>query len=213
MTNIIAIMGKKNSGKSEASRHLELTHGFKRISFADPIKCMLLSLGLSSEELWGGRKEDPSELLGGQTPRQAMQILGTEWGRNLIHKDIWTSAWKIQVSKYSKAVVVDDLRFLNEAQAVKELGGRIILIERAEIVSKDMHSSEVEFEKIPHDIKVLNNSSISNLRLEITKLLRIQQDDIVKRHKEILDLPARDWEPKQKRAVACAGISKLNYKE
>ena len=80
MTNIIGIMGKKHCGKSEASKYLELSHGFKRISFADPMKCMLLSLGLSSEELWGNRKEIPSELLGGQTPRYAMRTLGVEWG-------------------------------------------------------------------------------------------------------------------------------------
>ncbi len=210
MTNIIGIMGKKHCGKSEASKYLELSHGFKRISFADPMKCMLLSLGLSSEELWGNRKEVPSELLGGQTPRHAMQTLGTEWGRNLIHKDIWILAWKLQVGKYSTPVVIDDLRFLNEAKAIKELGGRVILVERAETTTKDMHTSEVELERIPYDVKILNNSSIDNLHLEMSKLLIVQQEDSPEEKREkSLNLPAKDWEPKYQREKAHEGISKL----
>jgi len=199
MTNLIAITGKKGCGKSTASKHLELSHGFKRISFADPLKCMLLSLGLSSEELWGEAKEVPSELLGGQTPRHAMQTLGTEWGRNLVHKDIWILAWKIQVAKCSTPVVVDDLRFLNEAKIVKELGGKIILIERAETTTRGMHISEVELEKIPYDMKI------------VSKLLRTQEGDLVEKYKEILDLPAKEWKPKYQKDKAHNRLSKLSY--
>jgi len=222
MTNIIAIMGKKGCGKSTASKHLELSHGFKRISFADPLKCMLLSLGLSSEELWGSKKEVPSELLGGKTPRHAMQTLGTEWGRNLIYKDFWVSAWKLQVGKCSTPIVVDDLRYLNEVKSIKDLGGRIILIERAETTVKDMHISELELEKIPYDVKILNNGSIDNLHLEMSKLLRdIHEKSFLAADKEVqgwseaekrekaLYLPAKDWEPKHRREKIHEGISKL----
>ena len=86
---------------------------------------MLLSFGLIREQLWGDEKETPLDFLGGKTPRQAMQTLGTEWGRNLIYDGIWLHAWERAFNKCSTPVVVDDLRFINEAEMIKRLGGKI----------------------------------------------------------------------------------------
>lgn len=216
---LLGITGKKNCGKSTAARYLEIHHNFIRISFADPLKCMLAALGLSDEELWGDQKEIPSNLLNGQTPRHAVQTLGTEWGRNLIHKDIWISAWKLLVSKCPAPVVTDDLRYLNEAEAIKQLGGRILLLERSGIESTDTHSSEIEMEKISYDNKIVNGGSVTDLVLEVGEFLeelkrakqrekqeeRVESDGAKESYARNLTLPARDWKPTFERDVAHKG--------
>jgi hypothetical protein len=47
-------------------------------------------------QLYGDEKETPLPEFGGKTPRQMMQTLGTEWGRNLIDAEIWITLWKRQ---------------------------------------------------------------------------------------------------------------------
>ena len=97
--------------------HLVAKHGFVRVRFADPLKAMMRQLGPGEREIDGDLKEVPSAILGGQTPRYAMQHLGTEWGRNLIHPDLWVMAWK-ERAKQCERVVADDCRFPNEVQNI-----------------------------------------------------------------------------------------------
>lgn len=57
-----------------------------------------------------------------------MQTLGTEWGRDILGSDFWIRLWRArveQVASEGKRVVVDDLRFPNEAKAIRQLGGDI----------------------------------------------------------------------------------------
>lgn len=128
---IIGFMGKKECGKSYAAKYLEHTHNYDRIAFADPIKNMLSVLGLDHEALWGKTKEHPSPLLCGRTARHAMQTLGTEWGRNLIHPDLWVRSWLTLVEpvREDTCVVVEDVRFKNEVDMIKRLKGVVILID------------------------------------------------------------------------------------
>lgn len=129
---IVAFTGLAGSGKSTAAAHLVHCHGFQRVRFAGPLKAMLAALGLTPEQIDGSEKETPCDLLGGKTPRYAMQTIGTEWGRYLIASDLWIRAWKAAVAKVPAGVpvVVDDCRFPNEAEAVRAAGGVIIRIDR-----------------------------------------------------------------------------------
>ena len=86
--SVIAITGQAGSGKTTIAKHLELEYNYVRVRFAEVLKDMLLALGLTEEEINGDLKEKPCSLLLGKTPRHAMQTLGIEWGRNLIHPDI-----------------------------------------------------------------------------------------------------------------------------
>jgi len=56
-----------------------------------------------------------------------MQTIGTEWGRNMIHPDIWVRAWEQSLPEDAD-VVVDDVRFPNEVAAIRRLGGDVIRI-------------------------------------------------------------------------------------
>jgi hypothetical protein len=69
--------------------------------------------------------------------------LGTEWGRDLIHPDIWVIAARAQIERYGDAdIVFDDVRFENEASMIRELGGLIIHVDRLGNDDNDRHRSE-----------------------------------------------------------------------
>ena len=170
-TRVIAFFGYKGCGKSEAAKQLIESFGFTRHSFASPLKRMLQTLGLSEAQLWGSEKETPSALLGGKTPRWAMQSLGSEWGRTCIDANIWMRAW--QKSLPPGAVVVDDLRFPNEAVSVKLVGGYIVKIERPGLQVDTSHESEKYVEgpeALPWDEVIGNVGTLDEFKTRIILL-------------------------------------------
>jgi hypothetical protein len=60
---LIAFTGLAGSGKSTAAEHLVQAHQFTRLRFAGPIKAMCRALGLTEEQVDGGQKEVPCDLL------------------------------------------------------------------------------------------------------------------------------------------------------
>lgn len=159
---LIAFCGPAGSGKSTAAMHLVRRHGFTRVRFAGPLKAMMAALGLTEIEIEGARKESPCDLLGGRTPRYAMQTIGTEWGRDLIHPDLWVKAWRAAVDRLPEnaRVVVDDCRYQNEAAAVLAMEGVLVRIERPSAAPiAGVHSSENN--ELPASIYVQNDDVIS----------------------------------------------------
>lgn len=166
---LIALVGPKRSGKSEIAKILEWS-GFACIKFSQPLKDMLLALpGITLDHIEGHLKDVPCDVLMGQTPRHAMQTLGTEWGRDKIDTDIWLNLWKERI-KGLHLVVVDDCRFLNEAFLVKSLGGEIWSVKR-EHCSYEGHSSETQMSKIESSMTFSNNGSLDDLRVNVTAML------------------------------------------
>lgn len=145
--NIIGITGLIGSGKSFAADHFVAKHGFCRKKMASPLKNMLRAVGLTDEHIEGHLKEKPCDLLCGATPRHAMQTLGTEWGRKMIGEDLWVRLWRASIESLDR-VVVDDVRFANEAQAVRDAGGVVIRVTTiADLAGGGGHESErQEFE-------------------------------------------------------------------
>lgn len=73
------------------------------------------------------------------TPRLLLQLLGTEAGRNIIHPNIWVNAlftdFKQLVSPgYTNNWIITDVRFPNEAKAIKDRGGIMIRINRPQFM-------------------------------------------------------------------------------
>ena len=185
---LIAFTGKKLSGKTSAANYLITRHGFTRISFADPLKCMLLELGVSRESLWGDRKEVPLEILGGKSARHAMQTLGTEWGKQMISDNIWTNAWERKVLACSTPVVVDDVRFINESHLVHQLKGTVLLIERPDFEFEDAHLSETELSRLPCNGKLLNDGSLKEFEANLSEWLeKLEQQNLGRAHSGITE--------------------------
>lgn len=159
---IIGLTGHKGAGKTLAADVInrELPEYYKA-AFADPLReaCSLI-FGLSVAEMHDrDLKETPLERYPFESPRQIMQKLGTDAIR--AHwKDAWVESLKHRIKAFPD-VVISDARFGNEIDMIRELGGKIIRIERPSLATepRDLHPSETVQDSIPADKTVLNDGS------------------------------------------------------
>lgn len=95
------------------------------------------------------------------TPRHWMQVLGTEWGRQTIHDQLWVNATMNAIAaEPDRRFCISDARFVNEANAVHAASGKLIRIRRpARDTTGDTHASEVELEQIAADFEIVNDSN------------------------------------------------------
>lgn len=173
--SIIALCGPATCGKSTLAELLIEHHGYIRLSFAAPIKEMLRAVlrcqgappYTINQMLFGSLKEEPSVYLSNQTPRRAMQTLGTEW-RDLMDKNFWTNIW-LRSTEFVSKIIVDDMRFLHESDAIRNVDGKIILIERPG-VGPGTHPSEQDYLQIEPDFKIINDQEPMNMLLQLYAL-------------------------------------------
>lgn len=138
---VIGLTGAAGVGKSAFARELVANYGFKRMALADPLKLMLRGLLTSwgyneaACNYWidGDGKERPCPALSYKTPRHAMQQLGTEYGRQGIGGEVWVNHLLKRIETSDEArIVVDDIRFDNEADAIVQyLDGYVFRVEAA----------------------------------------------------------------------------------
>ncbi len=154
---LVAFCGPAGAGKSTAAQALQ-DCGWGHEKFAGPLKSMLrafyVNTGLSTADvdrrIEGDLKEVPDALLAGRTPRHAMQTLGTEWGRDCIGLNFWAAVAGARIANllnHGLDIVVDDCRFANEADVIRALGGKIVLItgRQADIATAGHASEKREF--------------------------------------------------------------------
>lgn len=162
---VIGLVGRMGSGKSTVANYLTEQYGFKLVKFADPLKDMLRAVGIGEEEIEGHLKNEPCDLLMGKTPRFAMQTLGTQWGRESIHPQLWVRLWLERAGRHNM-VVCDDCRFPNEATTIRENGGKLIRIipDYEGFVDRGVqHESEAHAMEMDVDLELLNDGSITQL--------------------------------------------------
>ncbi len=175
--SVIALTGRAGCGKTTVAKHLVIEHGYVRVRFAGVLKDMLRVLGLTEDEIEGGLKEAPCSALLGITPRHAMQTLGTEWGRDMIHPDLWAHIWKLRVAAQltlGHKVVCDDCRFANETKFISTFQGAEIWSVRREAQNKtgsDEHISETEIASLHYDRTLYNYTTIEDLHKSIDSIL------------------------------------------
>jgi len=190
MTNpkIIGFIGKAGSGKDTcyellrdvgAERDVVVT----RVSNAQLLKdvChMVFGTALqTSRTIFFGTQRDkntvPKSLEEGEwTGRKIMQHVGAAFRE--IRADIWAQAM-IKEAKGSVAdiVVITDIRYKNEAKAVKDAGGTIIrLMRKWDDESNEGfqgHASEMEMHEIMPDMILNNDVPIEQVRDKLEVLL------------------------------------------
>lgn len=173
---LIGLTGRKFAGKTTVAK--TLTPEFVQVSFAEPIRQMLYAIGVTEVEMADKETVIPRF---GKSPRYMMQTLGTEWGRDLINPDIWINLAKAKIEELNTKfpllnVVVDDIRFDDEAEMIRSLGGAIWeVICTSSVPLGDAHRSE---------------SGISP-RLISVGLRHDFEPALVPRLRSILQLPAR----------------------
>ena len=175
MRLLIGLSGQSGAGKSLVSEHLKRAFDFDRRAFASPLKAMLEQAGVSYENLWGDRKEQPLELFGGKSTREAMQLLGTEWGRKNFGDDFWVNIFKRDYERFPQPrIVVDDLRFDNEAEAIAAMGGIVIEVRRPTLDITGMkyrHSSEAGLKHQNIDYVLWNTATPGDLRDAVDEVM------------------------------------------
>lgn len=159
------------SGKSTIANYLVDKYGYTKVPFASILKEMarpiFTSLGYTFQDIYGFETTQKEVMLPviGTTPRRIYQTLGTEWGRNMINADLWIKLWEAR-AKQHELVVVDDMRFPNEMEKVKEMGGICLKIVRNGVDGFSMeHSSEGGLNSERFDCEILNqpNTSLQDL--------------------------------------------------
>lgn len=185
---IIAFSGYAGAGKDTAAQVLVEEYGFTKMSFAQPLKQALWALNplievnkyedeielehiylqdlvqnVDNDEEWRYAKEFPEV-------RRLLQRLGTEVGRDLFGLDVWVDQLFDHVEVGQK-IVITDMRFFNEWQAVTDLSGVTVRIE-SEKADKPVnsHSSETELEGVAHNVTITNNGTIEEFQ-ETVRLL------------------------------------------
>lgn len=172
------------SGKSAVASILCEDHNYFVIPFASTLKEMLrvllLDLGVShqeSERLLFADKEEPLAVLGGKTCRYALQTIGTEWGRETIWSELWVQAWKQQVlqsrSVGQHLIVADDMRFPNEFDTIRSLGGINVRVRRPGATEKAgaamNHASQGALDNYIFDYEIYNIGDLAALKKAVDK--------------------------------------------
>lgn len=198
---IIGLVGFIGSGKGTVGDILE-QKGFVKDSFAKPLKdaCSVI-FGWPREMLEGDTevsrkwREEPdvywSEKFGKSfSPRLALQLMGTEAGRNVFHTDIWVISLLNRAR--GKNVVVTDVRFQNEIKYIQDNGGIIIRVkrgdepewynglltmnttdERQQLMSKfGIHPSEWDWVGSDFNHIIENDGTINDLGNKVNELLQ-----------------------------------------
>lgn len=159
---LIGLTGYKQSGKGVVADHLVRQYGFRRFEWAMRLKLALQAMGVHDDFLFGHRKHEIVPGFG-HTARYLMQTLGTEWGRDLVKKNLWVDlSCQFDIDpalQEGRFVVMEGTRFPNEVQAIVDRGGWIIQINRPGCVP-DGHRSEI----LPEcDIQIENNGTVEEL--------------------------------------------------
>lgn len=133
---ILAISGKRESGKSTLAKALE-KYGFKRVSLANPLKEMCKKdYNLNDDQVYGCLKESPTQFRRTDstffTPRDILIREGCL--KRSIDPIFWCRKLLLTITSLKeqgvKDFVIDDIRFLNEINFFKPLGTELIRIER-----------------------------------------------------------------------------------
>lgn len=202
---IIGISGLIGSGKDTIADYLVNHHGFRRESWAGTLKDAIAAIFGWDRILLEGRtkqsrewRERPDEWWSNRlgqvvTPRNVLQLWGTDVCRQTYHDDIWIASLENKLRNTTDSVVISDCRFANELQSIKNLGGITIRVKRGQdpewihdyLISKfaenmndwiqkypSIHASEYSSVDLNFDYMIDNNGTIDELHSKINDLVK-----------------------------------------
>lgn len=200
---IIGLIGFAGSGKGTVADILVAKKGYTKLAFADAVKDataaifgwprFLLEGDTEESREWREQKDEWwSEKTGKYiTPRNMLQLMGTEIGRDMLHPDIWIHALERRMELYPN-VVIADVRFPNEMRFIQEKGGFIVHVKRGDdpewyntalqanlegntdlMYDYSVHYSEWAWIGHPVDYQLDNVGAISMLDGDIDHMIKI----------------------------------------
>ena len=216
---IVGLVGFIGSGKGTVADLLVNRHDFFKESYANSVKDACAAIfGWNRPMLEGDTpesrawREQPdkwwSEKLGREfSPRLALQLMGTEAGRDVFHPDLWvhTVMRRCEQAPWNNYVIAD-VRFPNEIDAIVKSGGKVVRVRRGEDPEwyslarecnynnqqeimrnayPEVHYSEWAWIGAHYDIVLDNNCSLDELTVRVDKLVdslynnRVEANEVV----------------------------------
>lgn len=166
---IYGMTGAKFSGKDTVGNAIIAARNkagrrTERVLFAGALKDACCAMfGWTREQLEDYDFKETPEPITGKTPRMILQLMGTDFGRDMLHPEIWLRLLAAEVERMTVngiTPVITDVRFENEADFVRKLGGTLIHVVNPETVSRtDGHASENGVEIKDGDILFTNDKT------------------------------------------------------
>jgi len=176
---IIAIIGKRRSGKDTVAKYIEEEYGFTHLKISFKLKqlCKLL-FDFSDGQLESDSKEIIDDRWG-ISPRSAMQFIKTDIFQYKIQDLMPSIERKFWIHSFEndylindhKNIVISDLRFLHEFDILKNYNLKVIYIQNDNSKHVINHISDTEFLDIPYNYKVINNDTITSLYYQIDQIM------------------------------------------
>lgn len=188
---IIGLTGEAGSGKDTIADYLVSHHDFRKISFAEPLRRGLQAMfGIPMHMLQDRAiKHLPLNILGGKSVREAMNTLGTEWGRLSVADDIWLTTAGLKMDQLRaqsslghttvKGIVISDVRFNNESIWLNEQGGELWHVKRPGnpyALPPDSHASQKGLPIRLGDQVITNDGDIEFLHKRVLGILEADKD-------------------------------------
>lgn len=176
---IIGLIGHARSGKDTVADYMVRWYGFRKIAVADPLKrgCQEM-FGWTDAQVYGSEKDlvDPAWNV---TPREMLQFVGTELFRQALayrFPSIGPELWIHRMQSRIRATpgcdwVVTDVRFENEARALREMNGVIVRVVRQPTISASAHVSEQEHQRIPADYTIYNDRDLEYMVAQVHTMM------------------------------------------
>jgi hypothetical protein len=172
---IIGFSGYARSGKDTAAKLLCLNYEFNRISFADPMRDAMYKLNplvLDKIRLADLVDEHGWEIAKTYTEvRRLLQVFGTEVGREMFGGNFWIDQAFKQIDPAAR-IVIADVRFPNEADAIKARGGKVIRVNRKDTTAVNRHVSEHALDNYMFDHVIFNDGTLDDLADNVFMLMR-----------------------------------------
>jgi hypothetical protein len=104
--------------------------------------------------------------------RRLLQTLGTEVGREMFGENVWIDMTMDEIASWLMAgdsVAVTGIRFRNELDCIRAAGGTLVWVDRPGVEPVNTHVSDNSIGPEDCDVRILNDSTVENLHVEVIK--------------------------------------------
>jgi hypothetical protein len=172
---LVGLSGYARSGKNTACAGLVEHAGFVRLAFADAVRTALVAINplvpygdelvrTSTVVATGGWEIAKA----GDEVRSLLQRVGTEGGRQVHGEDAWVD---VAMRAADHRTVFSDVRFPNEADTIRSLGGIVIRINRPGVEPTNGHPSETALDNYEFDFVVSNTGTTRQLQAAVVRIV------------------------------------------
>lgn len=179
---LIGFAGPAGSGKTTAARMVAGRFGM--FSFAAPLKRGVREIfGFTTEQLYTLEGKQAIDPIWGISPREALQFLGTDCLRER-WPDFWIRrmghALDCVTDVADEIIAIDDCRFPNELQMVRDRGGIIVHIigRKASLTpEQEAHASEQSLDVMVGDHTLDNSGDLDDLKRKLHRLISYERGE------------------------------------